>query len=225
MPARSLIFYFCFLSVAPGPPSCSTIYQNAAPMPAGRYTAFLRDAAGTAYEARIFSPHEKVNADDRVGMEFRGKGEKYYSGSYQVALRRQGARQHLIERIPLFGSDASLDSNGVFTPWHQRVFVIKGYTGRSPDLLLITQYETSNTDYMRAFCIEQGRLASIAWRSRGHTAIGQSVTNDVDVKRLHGNLYQTTYFTFEDAAYGRHTVTWRFEPAARTMFLLRDKWR
>lgn len=197
------------------------VFERSGPMPKGRYTVFVRDAQGRSFEVRIFDPNEKVEIDRHLGSEFKGNGEKYYTGTYQVALRRQGATKYLVQRLPLFGFDTDPRAEAVFTPWNRRVFVLNGTSGRWPELLLVTQYATSNHNHVRAFFVQKGILAPILWRVSGkQKEIGQYVSRSFPVKRVRANLYQTFYWSPED---GYHLLTWRFEPKARQMVLLRDQ--
>lgn len=199
------------------------ISESASPMPKGRCTALIRDAEGTTYQVSLFDPHEKEEVDRSPGSEFNGDGAKYYTGTYQVVLRRKGATKHLVERIPLFGSDTTPNAEGVFTPWHKRVFVIKGEASLCADLLVITQYELSNNDMLRAFLVQKGMLVPINWRlSSKDTKIAQDFDRGLPIKRLQGNTYQTEYFTNGEQGYGKHVLTWRFDPKDRRMFLLHE---
>jgi hypothetical protein len=98
--------------------------------------------------------------------------------------------------------------------------VLKGKADRWPDLLLITQHESSNHNLVRAFFVQKGILLPVVWRiSRKEKQIAQYVSRGWPVKRLHDNLYQTSYWSPED---GFHLLTWRFEPKGRRILLLSD---
>jgi hypothetical protein len=220
---KSLFFVACFACLCTQPLfALQKTYESSGPMPKGRYTVFVRDIRGATYEVRIFSPHEKVQIEHSAGSEFLGNGRKHYTGTYQVALRRKGSARHLVEPIPLFGDEDSVSAEGVFTPWNQRVFVLKGKPGKRTDLLEVMQYETSNTNTMRVFFVREGVLVPITWSGFYKKVIpGLSVTGGSALEWLGGGRYQTSYFTHED---GVHICVWSFDLKARRMVLLRDKY-
>jgi hypothetical protein len=217
------VVFFCALSDQQRPAQ-KAIHESAAPMPKGRYAVLVRDSRGTTYDVRIFAPHEKVKVDRDLGGEFRGEGKKYYTGTYQVALRHEGASKHRVQRIPLFGYETTPNAEGRFTPWNKRVFVLKGKTGQRADLLLIAQFYTLGTNHVRAFFVQNGVLVPVVWRvSSKETTIGEIVGKGEPMKGLHGNIYQTVFYSNGEDTWGYHILTWRFEPKGRRMVLLREE--
>ncbi len=199
------------------------ITYHSSPLPKGRFAVLLRDANRIPYQVRIFAPQEKVQVDTDLGSEFSASGEKYYTGSYQIALRRKGAGLHLVERIPLFGEEDTPEADGVFTPWHHRVFVLHSRVRHCPDLLLISQYASSTGDEVRTFFVQQSVLVPVVWHvSSEHTEISQFVNGGWPLQFLHGNIYQTIFFSNAEE-YGTHIRTWRFEPQARRFRLLHEE--
>ncbi|WP_339301432.1 hypothetical protein MKY92_14500 [Paenibacillus sp. FSL R5-0623] len=121
-----------------------------------RLSFTLRDAKQTAYTVYIFAYDEqKSTLTEENGWTNNKKGDKSYSGTYRAALLKKGAAYGTVQA-------AKLDLNTIILPqtWN---FVVKSKEASTPDMLMITDWGTSNFNEVKTYIVRSGELRRVTY--------------------------------------------------------------
>lgn len=200
-----------------------TVRNSASRRPHARYVVRMKDMRWVAYTVAIVAPNEKIDVPE-AGSGFSGN-EKCASGAYQVVLHRSGSKQHKSQHIALFGEEESANVEGVFNLHEKEVYVIAGRSGKEPDLLLVMQYQSSNTDVGRIFIIQNGRLVPCMFKTPKEKPSIACELSGMTFVRLKAFTYQSSYFSngSEQDGGGYWRQTWRFRPNERIFSLVKER--
>lgn len=196
-------------AIKPSSGVISIVQKRGSVLPKGRYTVTLRDEEGKRYQVSIYAPDEKW-----IPYEFPGGGSgSHHEGNYRVALRLRGARQYIVERIPLFGEESPETKGRLFG---DELYIVRGKRQHEPDLMCITQYYTQMTRLVRVFMIQQGALRSVFWAS------GISGYDGDAIKRLGHDKYKTETFSNGIENYGWTAHIWHLDWTSRNLKLIKE---
>lgn len=116
-----------------------------------RMTFTLRDAYQTSYTVFIFAKDEKSSTlaekDYWTGNQ---PGDKIYTGTYKAALVKKGAKYGTLQSVQL-----GLHSVTLPQTWH---YTVRSKAKGTPDILMITEWGTSNFNLAKPFIIRSGSL-------------------------------------------------------------------
>lgn len=121
-----------------------------------RLSFTLRDAKQTAYTVYIFAYDEqKSTLTEENGWTNNKKGDKSYSGTYRAALLKKGAAYGTVQA-------AKLDLSTIILPqtWN---FVVKSKESSTPDMLMITDWGTSNFNEVKTYIVRSGELRRVTY--------------------------------------------------------------
>ncbi|WP_432749960.1 hypothetical protein [Paenibacillus amylolyticus] len=121
-----------------------------------RLSFTLRDAKQTAYTVYIFAYDEqKRTLTEENGWTNNKKGDKSYSGTYRAALLKKGSAYGTVQA-------AKLDLNTIILPqtWN---FVVKSKEASTPDMLMITDWGTSNFNEVKTYIVRSGELRRVTY--------------------------------------------------------------
>lgn len=121
-----------------------------------RLSFTLRDAKQTAYTVYIFAYDEqKRTLTEENGWTNNKIGDKSYSGTYRAALLKKGAAYGTVQA-------AKLDLNTIILPqtWN---FVVKSKEASTPDMLMITDWGTSNFNEVKTYIVRSGELRRVTY--------------------------------------------------------------
>lgn len=121
-----------------------------------RLSFTLRDAKQTAYTVYIFAYDEqKSTLTEENGWTNNKKGDKSYSGTYRAALLKKGAAYGTVQA-------AKLDLSTIILPqtWN---FVVKSKEASTPDMLMITDWGTSNFNEVKTYIVRSGELRRVTY--------------------------------------------------------------
>lgn len=125
-----------------------------------RFQSKMHDTAGQLYSVYLFSNDEtsEITKDMWAGAD---KGDKMYSGHYQLALAPDGAQSITVQSNPLKskGKDGLLKFNAN----RQSIYVIRSQYPNQPDILIIKQYGTSSCSDVYAYYIHNGAIQCLLW--------------------------------------------------------------
>ena len=184
--------------------------------PYTRYTTLLKDQNGSVYRVSIKSAHEKIETIDDAGGDY-NEGSKSASGVYFVTISKRHSGISRKEQIPLFGAYNKAEATGEFNLARKYFYIIKGRK-HEPDLLLVTQYQSSNTSSGRVFFIQRGQLVPVVFK---YSPRGSEINRSLSwwpFKRLKPLVYRTGYYF---PGTGSNWQMWRFKPEKRAFVLIK----
>ncbi|QWU15868.1 hypothetical protein KP014_00855 [Paenibacillus sophorae] len=111
----------------------------------------LRDAFQTPYTVYIFAGDEKVSALTEQDYWTNNKaGDKSYTGTYHAALLKDGEKYGIVQSANLGLHEITLPQT-----WH---YTVKGSGASMPDMLLFSEWGSSNFNLAHPFIIRSGVL-------------------------------------------------------------------
>ncbi|WP_339311022.1 hypothetical protein NZ043_06165 [Paenibacillus sp. FSL k6-2145] len=119
-----------------------------------RLSFTLRDAYQTQYTVYIFAQDEKKSTLKEEDFWTNNKpGDITYTGTYRAALLKKGDSYGTVQ-------SADLDLHSITLPqtWH---YTIKSKDTGTPDMLIITEWGSSNFNLAKPFIIRSGILQSL----------------------------------------------------------------
>ncbi|MGG4403996.1 DUF4309 domain-containing protein [Paenibacillus amylolyticus] len=162
-----------------------------------RLSFTLRDAKQTAYTVYIFAYDEqKRTLTEENGWTNNKKGDKSYSGTYRAALLKKGAAYGTVQA-------AKLDLNTIILPqtWN---FVVKSKEASTPDMLMITDWGTSNMNEVKTYIVRSGELRRVTYVENNGKKMGDSfyAIRDGGIRTLSGarvqfKNYNNVHFVYE----------------------------
>ncbi|PQP81411.1 hypothetical protein C0Q44_23750 [Paenibacillus sp. PCH8] len=154
-----------------------------------RLSFTLRDAKQTAYNVYIFAYDEqKSTLSEPNDWTNNKKGDKSHSGTYRAALLKKGAAYGTVQA-------AKLDLSTIILPqtWN---FVVKSKEAGTPDMLMITEKQTSNYNEAKTFIVRSGELHRVMYVDNNGKKIDDSysaIVND-GIRTLSGSRVQFKNF-------------------------------
>ncbi|WP_338708808.1 DUF4309 domain-containing protein [Paenibacillus amylolyticus] len=162
-----------------------------------RLSFTLRDAKQTAYTVYIFAYDEqKRTLTEENGWTNNKKGDKSYSGTYRAALLKKGAAYGTVQA-------AKLDLSTIILPqtWN---FVVKSKEASTPDMLMITDWGTSNMNEVKTYIVRSGELRRVTYVENNGKKMGDSfyAIRDGGIRTLSGarvqfKNYNNIHFVYE----------------------------
>lgn len=165
-----------------------------------RLSFTLRDAKQTAYTVYIFAYDEqKRTLTEENGWTNNKKGDKSYSGTYRAALLKKGAAYGTVQA-------AKLDLNTIILPqtWN---FVVKSKEASTPDMLMITDWGTSNFNEVKTYIVRSGELRRVTYVDNKGKKIDDSysASRDDGIRTLSGARVQFKNYNNLQFVYGVDT--------------------
>ncbi len=165
-----------------------------------RLSFTLRDAKQTAYTVYIFAYDElKSTLTEENGWTNNKKGDKSYSGTYRAALLKKGAAYGTVQA-------AKLDLNTIILPqtWN---FVVKSKEASTPDMLMITDWGTSNFNEVKTYIVRSGELRRVTYVDNKGKKIDDSYSaiRDGGIRTLSGARVQFKNYNNLQFVYGVDT--------------------
>lgn len=186
-----------------------------------RYKERLRDACGNRWIVSIVAEDENIDVPS-VGSGFSGQDRRAV-GTYNLVMRRVCQRPFRPQHIGLFGYENRADDRGVFNLSRTEVYALHPRHAGEPDLIIVSQYGTSNTDTGRAFFIEHGRLVPTRFRAPLDRDTLACICDSSRIKCIGPYTYEARYYdnAKPDDGGGNWREVWRFSPVHRTFRLVK----
>ncbi|PIH58369.1 hypothetical protein [Paenibacillus sp. LK1] len=119
-----------------------------------RLSFTLRDANQTPYTVYLFADDEKKSTLTEPNDWTNNKtGDKSYSGTYRAALLKKGAKYGTVQTTKL-----TIETIILPQTWN---YTIKGKEAGTPDMLMLTDWGTSNFNEVHTYIIRSGVLQPI----------------------------------------------------------------
>lgn len=119
-----------------------------------RLSFTLRDAYQNSYTVYIFAQDEKSSTLTESDYWTENKpGDKHYIGTYKAALVKKGASYGTLQSVNLGLHAITLPQN-----WH---YSVQSKEKGTPDILMITEWGTSNFNLATPFIIRSGSLMPV----------------------------------------------------------------
>lgn len=132
-----------------------------------RLSFTVRDANQTPYTVYIFADDEqKSTLTEPNNWTNNKKGDASYSGTYRAALLKKGAKYGVVQA-------AKLDLSTIILPqtWN---FVVKSKESGTPDMLIISDWGTSNFNEVKTYIVRSGELRRVNFVDNNGKKIGDS---------------------------------------------------
>ncbi|RXZ82988.1 hypothetical protein EBB07_08760 [Paenibacillaceae bacterium] len=125
----------------------------------------LKDEKKTAYTLYIYAANEtKSVLKEDYPWTHSKKGDITYSGTYRAALLKEGAKQAVVQSVPLNLASITLPQDWLYTiPARER---------GQPDLFILSEWGTSNWDLFQAMAVIDGKLQRLKFTNSDGTSLG-----------------------------------------------------
>lgn len=165
-----------------------------------RLSFTLQDAQQTAYKVYIFADNEKTSELTEPDSRTKNKrGDVSYTGTYRAALLKSGASFGTVQKVNL-----ELDTIILPQTWN---FVVNSKEYGNPDLLMITEWGSSNVNLIKAFAVQSGELKRVNYIQHNGKSLENSyiAMRDGGVRALSGGRVQFKYYNNAQGVYEFHT--------------------
>ncbi|NGM82311.1 hypothetical protein G5B47_07770 [Paenibacillus sp. 7124] len=116
-----------------------------------RLSFTLRDAFQTPYTVYIFASDEKMSTLEEQDYWTNNKvGDKSYTGTYRAALLKNGEQYGIVQSVNLELREITMPQT-----WH---YTVKGSGASMPDMLILSEWGSSNFNLAHPFIIRSGVL-------------------------------------------------------------------
>lgn len=154
-----------------------------------RLSFTLRDANQSSYTVYIFADDEQKHTLTEPNDWTNNKtGDKSYSGTYRAALLKKGAKYGNVQstKIPI---------ETIILPqtWN---YTIKGKEAGTPDMLMLTDWGTSNFNEVHTYIIRSGVLQPIKFTDNKGKKISDAywASRNNGIRSLSGSRVQFKYY-------------------------------
>ncbi|MDT0122829.1 DUF4309 domain-containing protein [Paenibacillus sp. RRE4] len=165
-----------------------------------RLSFTLRDAQQTAYTVYIFAEDEEASTLTELDSWGDNKaGDVTYTGSYRAALLKSGEAFGTVQHVNL-----ELDTIILRQNWN---FVVNSKESGIPDLLMITEWGSSNVNMIKTFVIQSGELKRVSYVLNDGKTGGDSTVamRDQGIRSLSDGRVQFRYYNNVQGIYEFNT--------------------
>ncbi|MHA6532721.1 hypothetical protein [Paenibacillus sp. BAC0078] len=161
-----------------------------------RLSFTLRDAYQTPYTVYIYANDEKVTALTEEDYWTNNKvGDKRYTGSYRAALLKNGEQYGTVQSVKLGLKEITLPQT-----WH---YIVKGIGTSMPDMLIISEWGSSNFNLVHPFIIRSGILQPLKFTDNNGKKLDDSYpadreegTRSLSESRVQFKFYNNSVFKY-----------------------------
>ncbi|SCY02385.1 protein of unknown function [Paenibacillus polysaccharolyticus] len=165
-----------------------------------RLSFTLRDAQETAYTVYIFAEDEEVSTLTELdSWGDNNAGDVIYTGSYHAAILKSGEAFGTVQHVNLELDTIILRQNSNF--------VVDSRESGIPDLLMITEWGSSNVNMIKTFVIQSGELKRVGYVLNDGKTGGDSTvaTRDQGIRTLSDGRVQFRYYNNVQGIYEFNT--------------------